>query len=253
MSRPALLVSSIGFGGAGQVGRRSRTPTTCPRRLPRNRRRPRPEPGTRSNRPCGEPWATLGATLTPAMTDVVEAPERVDERGLKRISHWIGGRSVAGESGRSGPVYNPALGVQTGEVDFASVEEVGRAVAAAKAGVRELARGLAVEAHGHHVPGSRARAFAARGDREDPHRRARQGLVGRGRRGAARPRGDRARVRDPDLAARALLRAGLDRDRRVLDPAAAWRRGRASRRSTFRRWCPCGCGRPRSRAATRSS
>ena len=31
-----------------------------------------------------------------------------------------------------GPVYNPALGAQTGEVDFASVEEVGRAVAAAK-------------------------------------------------------------------------------------------------------------------------
>src|SRR5215218_1093539 len=51
---------------------------------------------------------------------------------MRRISHWIGGRSVAGESGRSGPVYNPALGMQTGEVDFASREEVGRAVAAAR-------------------------------------------------------------------------------------------------------------------------
>ena len=40
---------------------------------------------------------------------------------------------MAGESGRTGPVYNPALGAQTGEVDFASVEEVGQAVAAAKA------------------------------------------------------------------------------------------------------------------------
>src|ERR671925_366287 len=69
------------------------------------------------------------------MTDVVEAPKRADERGLKRISHWIGGRLVAGESGRSGPVYNPALGVQTGEVYFASVEEVGQAVAAAKEAV----------------------------------------------------------------------------------------------------------------------
>src|ERR671934_2242397 len=49
-----------------------------------------------------------------------------------RISHWIGGRRVAGESGRSGPVYNPAKGQQTGEVDFASVEEVDRAVQAAK-------------------------------------------------------------------------------------------------------------------------
>jgi malonate-semialdehyde dehydrogenase (acetylating) / methylmalonate-semialdehyde dehydrogenase len=66
------------------------------------------------------------------MTEVAQAPERPDERELRRISHWIGGKIVAGESGRSGPVYNPALGVQTGEVDFASVEEVGSAVAAAK-------------------------------------------------------------------------------------------------------------------------
>jgi malonate-semialdehyde dehydrogenase (acetylating) / methylmalonate-semialdehyde dehydrogenase len=66
------------------------------------------------------------------MTEVAQAPERPDERELRRISHWIGGKVVAGESGRKGPVYNPALGVQTGEVDFASAEEVGNAVAAAK-------------------------------------------------------------------------------------------------------------------------
>ena len=65
------------------------------------------------------------------MTEVAQAPDR-SETEVRRISHWIGGRSVAGESGRSGPVYNPALGVQTGEVDFASREEVGRAVAAAR-------------------------------------------------------------------------------------------------------------------------
>src|SRR5262249_34584963 len=41
--------------------------------------------------------------------------------------------SVAGKSGRRGPVYNPATGRQTGAVDFASVEEVAEAVAAAKA------------------------------------------------------------------------------------------------------------------------
>ncbi|MFL5725384.1 MAG: CoA-acylating methylmalonate-semialdehyde dehydrogenase [Chloroflexota bacterium] len=67
------------------------------------------------------------------MTDVAEAPKRADQTGLKRISHWIDGRAVPGESGRAGPVYNPALGIQTGEVDFASVDEVGRAVTAAKA------------------------------------------------------------------------------------------------------------------------
>ena len=27
---------------------------------------------------------------------------------MKRISHWIGGRVVAGVSGRTGPVYDPA-------------------------------------------------------------------------------------------------------------------------------------------------
>jgi len=51
---------------------------------------------------------------------------------LKLIGHWIGGESVPGESERKGPVYNPATGEQSGEVDFASVEEIDRAVAAAK-------------------------------------------------------------------------------------------------------------------------
>src|SRR5881296_1234770 len=54
------------------------------------------------------------------------------EQDVKRISHWIGGRLVEGESGRSGPVYNPALGQQTGAVDFATPEEVDGAVQTAK-------------------------------------------------------------------------------------------------------------------------
>src|SRR6266496_1203634 len=66
------------------------------------------------------------------MTEVVKAPsaKRADE--LKRITHWIGGGAVEGGSGRNGPVYNPAAAIQTGEVDFASAEEVDRAVQAAK-------------------------------------------------------------------------------------------------------------------------
>ena len=60
------------------------------------------------------------------MADVAERTE------VRRISHWIGGKPAPGASGRSGPVYNPALGVQSGEVDFATAEEVGQAVAAAK-------------------------------------------------------------------------------------------------------------------------
>jgi malonate-semialdehyde dehydrogenase (acetylating)/methylmalonate-semialdehyde dehydrogenase len=62
------------------------------------------------------------------MTDVIEAPAAV-----KPINHWIGGKPYAGQSGRTGPVYNPATGEQTGAVDFASEEEVDRAVQAAKA------------------------------------------------------------------------------------------------------------------------
>ncbi len=66
------------------------------------------------------------------MTEVVTAPAQRGETELRRISHWIGGQLVRGASGRSGPVYNPATGRQAAEVDFASVEEVDRAVAVAK-------------------------------------------------------------------------------------------------------------------------
>jgi malonate-semialdehyde dehydrogenase (acetylating)/methylmalonate-semialdehyde dehydrogenase len=61
------------------------------------------------------------------MTDVVDAPAAV-----KPINHWISGAAYPGQSGRTGPVYNPATGVQSGAVDFATVEEVDRAVQAAK-------------------------------------------------------------------------------------------------------------------------
>jgi malonate-semialdehyde dehydrogenase (acetylating) / methylmalonate-semialdehyde dehydrogenase len=50
---------------------------------------------------------------------------------LRTIGHWIGGEAIRGDSGRRGPVFNPATGEQTGEVTFASAEEIGRAVTAA--------------------------------------------------------------------------------------------------------------------------
>jgi malonate-semialdehyde dehydrogenase (acetylating)/methylmalonate-semialdehyde dehydrogenase len=62
------------------------------------------------------------------MTDVIEAPAAVEP-----INHWIAGERRRGASGRSGPVYNPATGEQTGAVDFATVDEVDAAVQAAKA------------------------------------------------------------------------------------------------------------------------
>ena len=62
------------------------------------------------------------------MTDVIDAPAAV-----KPINHWIGGNVHEGRSGRTGAVYNPATGQQTGAVDFATAEEVDAAVQAAKA------------------------------------------------------------------------------------------------------------------------
>jgi malonate-semialdehyde dehydrogenase (acetylating)/methylmalonate-semialdehyde dehydrogenase len=52
---------------------------------------------------------------------------------MKRISHWIGGAHYVGEALRRGRVFNPATGVQSGEVDLATEGEVDEAVAAAQA------------------------------------------------------------------------------------------------------------------------
>ena len=47
--------------------------------------------------------------------------------------HFIKGVTCAGTSGRAHDVYNPATGAITASVPLASVDEVGAAVAAAKA------------------------------------------------------------------------------------------------------------------------
>ena len=78
---------------------------------------------------------------------MTESERTAETSGVKPIHHWIGGKSVPGTSGRSGPVWNPATGEQSGAVDFATVEEVDAAVQAAKAGVRR--------------PGARSRSRAA--------------------------------------------------------------------------------------------
>jgi malonate-semialdehyde dehydrogenase (acetylating)/methylmalonate-semialdehyde dehydrogenase len=62
------------------------------------------------------------------MTDTLEAPAAVAP-----INHWIAGAAYAGQSGRSGAVFNPATGQQSGALDLASAEEVDKAVQAAKA------------------------------------------------------------------------------------------------------------------------
>ena len=66
------------------------------------------------------------------MTELAEAPTVGRDGTITRIPHWIDGARVDGTSGRSGPVFNPAAGVQTGAVDLASVEEVDAAVQSAR-------------------------------------------------------------------------------------------------------------------------
>lgn len=53
-------------------------------------------------------------------------PEQVEQ-----IDHFVGGRRVAGRSGRTAPVYDPATGVLTAEVALAAADEVDAAVAVA--------------------------------------------------------------------------------------------------------------------------
>ena len=50
-----------------------------------------------------------------------------------RLTHWIGGRAVQGESNRSGDVFDPSTGARTRQVPFASTAEVDAAVRAAAA------------------------------------------------------------------------------------------------------------------------
>ena len=39
---------------------------------------------------------------------------------VRTVSHWIGGKLVASESGRTGTVWNPATGEAQAKVAFAS-------------------------------------------------------------------------------------------------------------------------------------
>jgi len=51
----------------------------------------------------------------------------------RAITHWIGGKAVAGASGRTGNVYNPATGRVQALVPLANAEELNATVAAAEA------------------------------------------------------------------------------------------------------------------------
>ena len=65
------------------------------------------------------------------MTQVAEPRQTPAGSSAEPVVHWIDGARSAATSGRSGPIWNPATGAQARQVDFASVADVDRAVAAA--------------------------------------------------------------------------------------------------------------------------
>jgi malonate-semialdehyde dehydrogenase (acetylating)/methylmalonate-semialdehyde dehydrogenase len=61
-------------------------------------------------------------------------------RMTTQISHWIDGRLTPGTSGRTAPVFNPATGVQSGEVDLAGAADIADAISSAKAAAAQWRR-----------------------------------------------------------------------------------------------------------------
>jgi malonate-semialdehyde dehydrogenase (acetylating) / methylmalonate-semialdehyde dehydrogenase len=53
-----------------------------------------------------------------------------------RISHWIDGQPTPGTSGRTSPVFNPATGEQTAEVELAGADDLKKAVESARVAAR---------------------------------------------------------------------------------------------------------------------
>ena len=86
------------------------------------------------------------------MTETIDAPAAV-----KPINHWIAGAPYAGASGRSGPVYNPATGQQSGAVDFATRRRGRPRGPGREGGVPGVARALAREARRDPLRDPRAR------------------------------------------------------------------------------------------------
>ena len=118
------------------------------------------------------------------LTEVVQAPEGADAR-VKRISHWIGGQSVAGESGRSGPVYNPALGRADRRGRFRVRRGGRRRLWPAAKAAFESWRAVSLSKRTELLFRVRELVHAQREDiARILTRRARQGALRRGRRGA---------------------------------------------------------------------
>src|SRR5215469_15728356 len=74
-------------------------------------------------------WASVGAERSKLESQLMAAADT--STGIRTVRHWIDGKPSASESSRSGIIWNPATGEERAHVDFASVEDVDRAVASA--------------------------------------------------------------------------------------------------------------------------
>ncbi|WP_353807924.1 CoA-acylating methylmalonate-semialdehyde dehydrogenase [Agromyces sp. SYSU T00194] len=66
------------------------------------------------------------------MTETTMTPEAQAHEGTTVMGHWIDGHEVDGESTRTGPVYDPALGIVQKEVRYGSAGDVDTAVQVAR-------------------------------------------------------------------------------------------------------------------------
>ena len=145
---------------------------------------------------------------------------------MSTIEHWIAGTPTRARPTSTAPVFDPATGQQRAEVAARPADDVDDRRRRGQGGLRRVVADLAEPAHQGAVRLPRAGQRPRRGDRRADHRRARQGALRRARRGAARPRGRRVRLRHPEPAQGRLLRPGLHRRRHLLVPRAARRRRR---------------------------
>lgn len=64
-----------------------------------------------------------------------------------RLYHFINGQKVAGSSGRSGDIYNPAIGAVTKQVPLASKSELENAIAVAQKAFASWSATLLADGH----------------------------------------------------------------------------------------------------------
>jgi len=145
---------------------------------------------------------------------------------METITHWINGDFTEGSGDRRGEVFDPARGVVSGEVTFASVEDVDAAVGAARKAFQEwryvpVTRRQGVMFQYRQIVASRRRQMAEVLAAEhgktvaDAEGEVQRGLEVVEFAGSSHPSGDR-RVR---------MRGGVGRLGQVIPPA--WRRQRS--------------------------